>query len=355
MPGLNFNSQSIRVVQHNSAGDFLSVAYPTLRRHERSSNIILAHALKRISTEAALTGCQFITDSEVYPNSPSTSQNYDDSFWLTVWSTSATGSAPTLDLILSCTTNTLGDYPVFLWTPYTSSSKSATWLVPRITALIHHLLTRVHPERVFSVFGLTSLVKTFAKHWSDITGFVVEPEPFYAAYFTFCTPDTFQESAYQLSKGHVLRRATLADVDSVAQLCKEFADDSIYFPLTIDRAKVEACEMISKGQIWVYEASNDIAAICAVTRSSVDVSAITKVYTTPKWRRRGFAEHLVRYVTRRLFDCGKESVVLYVGHANSAQRVYDRVGFVGLCGKSKPEGVEDSLELGFVGSKRGHW
>jgi hypothetical protein len=60
--------------------------------------------------------------------------------------------------------------------------------------------------------------------------------------------------------------------------------------------------------------------------------------------------------TSLLFDCGKRNVTLYVGHNNSAQRVYDRVGFVGLCGKEKVNGVEDSLELGLVtGAPRGHW
>jgi hypothetical protein len=48
-------------------------------------------------------------------------------------------------------------------------------------------------------------------------------------------------------------------------------------------------------------------------------------------------------------------VMLYVSHGNSAQGVYDRVGFVGLCGKEQPEGVEDSIELGFLGTTRGHW
>ena len=38
----------------------------------------------------------------------------------------------------------------------------------------------------------------------------------------------------------------------------------------------------------------------------------------------------MRHRSRLLFDFGKESVVLYVGHENSAQRVYDRVGFAGL-------------------------
>lgn len=47
--------------------------------------------------------------------------------------------------------------------------------------------------------------------------------------------------------------------------------------------------------------------------------------------------------------------MLYVSHGNGAQRVYDRVGFVGLCGKEQPEGIESALELGFVGTTRGHW
>lgn len=138
---------------------------------------------------------------------------------------------------------------------------------------------------------------------------------------------------------------------------------------------IEARELILKRQIWVYDAQGDISTICAVTRNTHRVSAITKVYTTPRWRRRGCAELLVRDVTARyvvsettsphdcalirdrrlLFECGKDNVVLYVGHENSAQKVYDRVGFVGLCGKDKPVGVEDSLELGICGTKRGHW
>ena|SRR5882762_6275848 len=59
--------------------------------------------------------------------------------------------------------------------------------------------------------------------------------------------------------------------------------------------------------------------------------------------------------TRRLFARGKERVVLYVGYENGALRVYDKVGFVGLFGPERPKGVEDVLELGFVGADRGHW
>ena len=60
-------------------------------------------------------------------------------------------------------------------------------------------------------------------------------------------------------------------------------------------------------------------------------------------------------LNRLLFDTKSDIVMLYVSHGNSAQRVYDRVGFVGLCGKEQPEGVEGAIELGFVGTTRGHW
>ncbi|THH31962.1 hypothetical protein EUX98_g2216 [Antrodiella citrinella] len=348
------------IIQHNSANEFLAVAYPTLRRHEASANIVLAHALKRVTTEAAMAGFEFSCDDDVEDwlscaDATSFSPQQKSEFWLTMWNTS-TPSAPTLELVLSCVKWTLGEYPIFLWTPQSQSGLTTAWITPRIEKIADHLRFCVPSERVFSVFGMTPLVKAFSRYWSDITGHAVEAEPFYSAFFSYCNVDTFKDSDAMLPEGHRLRRARLADLEQVAQLCKEFADDSVYFPLAIDRARIEARELISKRQIWVYDAEGDISTICAVTRSTHRVSAITKVYTTPRWRRRGCAEFLVREVTAKLlYDCGKDCVVLYVGHENSAQKVYDRVGFAGLCGKDKPAGVEDSLELGFVGSRRGHW
>lgn len=361
MPGLTPAVHSL-VMQHDSASDFLAVSYPTLRRHEASSNIVLAHALKRVTTEAALAGFQFTSDADVEAGlsaadaSSFTPHPTTGAFWLTLWSSPSPNSPPSLDIVLSCVDWTLGDYPIFLWTPKQQNAVSSSWLNTRIIQLAEHLRICVSSERVFSVFGMTPLVKSFTRHWSHLTGHTVEPEPFYAAYFSFCTTKTFKPSDLPLPAGHHLRRATITDLNSLAQLCKEFADDSVYFPLTLDRARVEARELVAKRQLWVYELNGAITTICAVTRNTHRVSAITKVYTTPKWRRRGCAELLVRHVTAQLlFEYGKEKVVLYVGHDNSAQKVYHRVGFAGLCGEPKIEGVEDSLELGFTGTARGHW
>jgi predicted GNAT family acetyltransferase len=131
--------------------------------------------------------------------------------------------------------------------------------------------------------------------------------------------------------------------------------------------------MIYGHKVWVYEAVGEIASICALGRDTPKVVAITKVFTTSRWRRHGFAEHLVRHVTQwcelkyisqcpcltvgtyRLLASGKDSVVLYAAYACGGLHVYNNVGFVGLIDQDKPEGVEDVLELGFVGTDRGHW
>ena len=170
---------------------------------------------------------------------------------------------------------------------------------------------------------MTWLAKAFSEYWTGLTGNEVEPEPFYAATLTHCTAGTFIDSSSRLPAGHVIRLATKSDVESVAQLCKEFGDDSVsfllfnhpslkrqklsltlerhpqvFFPMTLDQGRIEAQELIKKAQVWVYDVNGQCSTVCAVTRSTYNVSCITKVYTTPNFRRMGCAESLVRHVTR---------------------------------------------------------
>lgn len=236
MPGLYTSSRSQSnsvVVQHDSASDFLTAAYPTMRRHEASSNIVLAHALKQVTTEAAMTGYQCMSDTDVEDwlssadESSMTPHSTSSPLWLTLWSRSSSTSSYSLDIVLSCIDWTLGEYPIFLWTPHTDKAALPCWTEPRIEQMAQHLRDCVIPERVFSVFGFTPLVKIFSKLWSSITGNAIEPEPFYSAYFSYCNAATFRPSKSILPDGHRLRRATLGDLEQVAQLCKEFADDSV--------------------------------------------------------------------------------------------------------------------------------
>ncbi|KAJ7897147.1 hypothetical protein B0H14DRAFT_2677083 [Mycena olivaceomarginata] len=327
--------QNIVVLQHDEAAHFLAVAYPTLRLHEPSANILLAHALVRAPVETVLTECQFVTDPDVQLLSTSTQPVPTSNFWLTVWSQTAK-SPPVLDLALSCIASSFGKLS-YIYPPQ--------WLDPRMRAVAAYLQACVAPERVFSAFGPAVLVTAFADVWSGLTGFQIKPKPLYKAFFALCTLQTLKitPSAEQCGA----RKATMRDLEAAGKLCEEFANCSDY-PLSLVDATAEARQLIDKGQLWVGTLMGEVASICAVTRSSLNVSAITKVFTTAKARRNGLAQELVKEVTRRLFESGKHSVVLYVGCENGAQRVYERVGF-------QIEYPDIWLELGFDGCNAGHW
>ena len=75
------------------------------------------------------------------------------------------------------------------------------------------------------------------------------------------------------------------------------------FTLTQEEAVKESTYLINRKQLWVHtiqegDRAIDIASIVAVTRESLTVSAITKVFTNPEWRSRRCAERLVRKVTQ---------------------------------------------------------
>jgi hypothetical protein len=253
------SSANILVVHHDSAAHFLSATFPTLRHHEESANIVFAHALKLLGSEAALTGCQFINESDIstwwgqesrsapLPSSSPTSlrghvvspptanatskqmtaNGNNEPFWLTVWSSPSPFVPPTLDIVLSSVNSSMGDFPIFIWTPRNATLLSSSWMTPRVKLLAEHLLDIVSPCRVFSIFGKTQLVKSFTRSWSDLVRCPIEPEPFYAATYSFCNRETFKEFHDPLSREDNIRRANMEDLPQVAQLCKEFADDSV--------------------------------------------------------------------------------------------------------------------------------
>jgi hypothetical protein len=216
--------QNIVVLQHDEAAHFLAVAYPTLRLHEPSANILLAHALVRAPVETVLTECQFVTDPDVQLLSTSTQPVPTSNFWLTVWSQTAK-SPPVLDLALSCIASSFGNYPVFMWTPSAPGMQPPQWLDPRMRAVAAYLQACVAPERVFSAFGPAVLVTAFADVWSGLTGFQIKPKPLYKAFSALCTLQTLKitPSAEQCGA----RKATMRDLEAAGKLCEEFANCSV--------------------------------------------------------------------------------------------------------------------------------
>ncbi|KIY46188.1 hypothetical protein FISHEDRAFT_66616 [Fistulina hepatica ATCC 64428] len=317
----------------------------------RTSNIMLPHALKWLGQEHA-------------GHTPP-----PDQLWL-VCATYAShfhvhsSSSPplTVDFVLSCTEHAMGKYPVFIWTPHLNLSTE--FIIPRVRLLAKKLRAAVPVPRVFSVFAPDDIANAFVAEWSKLTGIRTVSEPYYHAKFAVCNQRTFRNKSLTVQEGYVfeLRPATPADLDGVAELCHGFADQSEPFVLSHAEARREAQLLIQNRQVWVHCVVRDgvrgVASIVAFTRVSDTAAAITKVYTNPQWRRLGCAERLVRRVCRDLLR-KYSGIVLYVGHNNSAARVYDRVGFVGLGPGSYRPGVpvQSWIEIGFDRQQvnLGHW
>ncbi|KAG9083848.1 hypothetical protein FRC06_004344 [Ceratobasidium sp. 370] len=288
---------NLQVLVHATATDFLDATEHILEKHDLTSNIIYPFAIKARNYErlpvSAAKGAAYWSAPRPAMSRPSRQ------FWITQWTVRSAATAPTLDFVVAVTDGQFGGYPVFIWSPHAS--------------------------------------------------------------FSFCTAKTLLPAPTPIA-GHSLRLATRADLDQCAQLCKEFADDSVYFPLSLSDGRLQAETMIDAKQLWVYDTPQGIATIVASTRRTTDaVASINKVYTPPAHRGKGCAQRLVAHVTRALLSGTEGStkhraVVLYVGHDNSAARVYHRVGYQGLAeGAPRPREVENWLEIGFQGTDRGHW
>ncbi|KAJ3996568.1 acyl-CoA N-acyltransferase [Lentinula boryana] len=248
-----------------------------------------------------------------------------DQLWL--FCVSRNKSIVTVDMVLSCTENEMGKYPIFIVPTQPVSRWSLHSLSVRLKALAEALRDSVPQERVYSIFAPDIIVSLFSQLWSDLVGIGINEKPYYAARLLSCA--SVIPAPSPLPPSATCRLAVTADTTAIAKLCKGFSEESEPFVLGWNEAFKEASLLISKQQVWVYCVSEEISCIAAFTRNTSNMATITKVYTLPSCRGRGYARHLVREVTRHLLRNGKREVVLYVAHNNvSAARVYESVGFV---------------------------
>jgi hypothetical protein len=209
-------AQQMFFTVHTSPSSFLQAALPTLLRNQRRFNVILPHAQKLLAQERSHR-----------PLAPG-------QFWIIGWSQPSPLTAPVLELVLSCTEHHLGTYPLFLILSSDIPSLSDAWIDSQMNKLALKLCNLVPTTRVFSIFGQEKPALALCRHWSTITGSRILLEPYYEASSSYCTQKTFVKKDLRLSHGHEMRLARQSDLHSIAQLCQEFALDSVSekFPST---------------------------------------------------------------------------------------------------------------------------
>ncbi|KIK97549.1 hypothetical protein PAXRUDRAFT_136090 [Paxillus rubicundulus Ve08.2h10] len=336
-----------RAHRFTSASDLPNSVWDAFRQNESAANIILPFAEKA-------------------RNSPSDEQN----LWIVLYDDSGS-----VEFVLSCTKGLLGDYPIFIFTPKSSAQleNGGREITQSVSHLVSSLLEVVHPTRVFSVFSIAEVTKQFARIFQETvkeTDIKAKNKPYYDATFTFCTKETLCNPSHAISPLRddsiviSLRRADMSHLGGLTVLCKEFAATSPPYLLDDQAAEREATSLITNQKVWVHMIKKgddawDIACLVATTRESDNVTAVTKVYTPERWRKRGCAARLLHRVCQEIFQ-QKQRVVLYVGNSDdmaTARGVYNKVGFQGLNrpGGDPVEGVEQWLEIGFEPTTRGFW
>jgi len=364
---------------HSGAKDFLDATLRSLEhRGGRYCNTILSQAIAAIPSSFLRSGRFHSNNADPRPYVERRFEvdlyhcpepKITDEFYLTSWSCpdDAPVASTQLDFVLSCTKGKISTNPIFLCSLHPSAALTPEFLNERIPRFVYAFRQYVDPDRVFSVFGPDPLTEAFCTEWSRQTGKVRVPEPYYAAKLSFCTLDTLAPppAPRDGDPDYRARLAKQADLKAVAVMCKDFADDSVTFPLSIQDATREAQALIRLKQLWVLEmrladGAPEIVCIVAVTRTYDQVATISKVFTPERGRGKGCATRLVREVCSHYLDPqreNKQEVVLYVAHDNKgAVKAYHRVGFVGLSDTEPvPAEVENWIEIGFSDTDKGHW
>ena len=304
---MSSNQSTFSITLTYQARDLPSEVWASFRENPHASNIMFPHAIKAAKLSSTAP--------------PTTGENV----WAVLWETRDRRPSLSVTFVLSCTTGPLGPYPVFIYTPLSSVSLQRVDMHPRLLALARALKAVVPPERVFSVFAVDSVATTFADTWTAETGIPLAGHPnYYHASLMCCDANLLRVRLLaELPEAKiVLRRAISTDVANVSRLCHAFAAGSVCllvltygrgadgnimqepFVLSNEKAIREATIMIQNNQLWVHEVrasgrEAEIASIVATTRTTDTVAAITKVFTNPKWRSRGWAERPLRHVCQQ--------------------------------------------------------
>ena len=330
-------------------------AVPELFHNPIQANIILPYALKRKAWEES--GFTSFASSDLDRNMPP--------IWVALWSGRSGTQPSVLDFVVSITNSNISTLPLFIFTPHSAEVTTPEFLFPRLERLVGALTEVIPITRVFAVFAPIQVTRLFAHLWTWRTGVASVATPYYRADLATVTFDSLVTSLADHQPHRRSRLARMSDIEEIALQFKEFADDSIYYPMTLDQAREEAREYIRERKLWVCEAElaggngvRAIVSIVAVTRNSGTHAFITKVFTPPQFRRQGHAKHLVAWVSKRLLvQHGYSTVSLYVDEENKgAAATYSKVGYTGI-GGHQPQAVEEWEEIGFdpQRTQKGHW
>lgn len=341
-------NDTLVIFVHHDATSFLQSFGKELLRRPIEANLVLAIASKAARLEELESSHPRLRQAPI---------------WVSVGTRVAEGRRVRLDFIAAFTSSRLDTYPLFFYPAHAAAVYTPEFTRPRVALLVEELIRYPHaPSRLFSVFAPAPLSEEFSRQWSAVSRRRRLERPHFSSVLTTVTRDTLDgsmidEQAYQHS-----RRATMADLTAVAVLFDQFAAGSGFYAVTSEQALIQASQAIREGFVWLYELESQGVrtpiGVVAALRNSPGHAFITKVFIEEEHRRNGLGKRLVAWVCDHLlFDQGYDDVSLYVDEQQTpdAAALYDKVGFMGLCGRPRPPHVEPWVEIAFENTIKGHW
>ena len=123
----------------------------------------------------------------------------------------------------------MGSYPIFIVTTIPFDQLIDSYIKPCVQMLAEALKNAVHVQRVYSVFAPKPITRLFVEAWTKLTGIESYAEPYYDANITYCTRRSFVNRQMSVHPAYTyeIRPADLGDINEIAGLCFEFAEDGV--------------------------------------------------------------------------------------------------------------------------------
>lgn len=180
------------------------------------------------------------------------------------------------------------------------------------------------------VHGPTDEANIFARVWQELTGQPIRVARQQRIYQL----ETLQPTA--ITKGH-LRQATSADYDLLIDWTQAFEAEALG---SENRQNAERFvdKRLQEGSLYIWQDKQPVsmAGYSGLTPNGIGINA---VYTSPEYRRQGYASSCVAALSQALLNQGHKYCFLFTDLANpTSNHIYQRIGY---------QPVSDAIEYRF--------
>lgn len=124
------------------------------------------------------------------------------------------------------------------------------------------------------------------------------------------------------------RQATMDDLPLTTRWVYDFCVDVGQEMLGMKEAHEAAQQAIARGELLLWEDAGQTVSMAAVARPGRRGICISKVYTPPGLRCRGYASACVAALSQRQLDGGWEACWLFTNLANpTSNSIYQKIGY----------------------------